>query len=77
MHRSLMHRQLSSYCGRRFIGVYEDMKDAIAAAEAGYRAIREMRVEEREKLITAIRTLCREEAPSWQSSALPRPRWVG
>ena len=41
----------ASYCGRRFIGVYEDMKDAIAAAEAGYRAIREMRVEEREKLM--------------------------
>ena len=53
----------TSYCGRRFIGVYEDMKDAIAAAEAGYRAIREMRVEEREKLITSIREFCRQEAP--------------
>ncbi|MBO7292565.1 MAG: aldehyde dehydrogenase family protein, partial [Clostridia bacterium] len=53
----------ASYCGRRFIGVYEDMKDAIAAAEAGYRAIREMRVEEREKLITSIRDFCRAEAP--------------
>ena len=53
----------ASYCGRRFIGVYEDMKDAIAAAEAGYRAIREMRVEDRERLISSIRTLCREEAP--------------
>ncbi len=53
----------TSYCGRRFIGVYEDMNDAIAAAEAGYRAIREMRVEMREKLITSIRDFCRAEAP--------------
>ncbi len=52
-----------SYCGRKFIGIYETMEDAIAAAEEGYRAIRAMRVEDREKLITSIRNLCREEAP--------------
>ena len=53
----------TSYCGRRYIGVYDDMNAAIAAAEEGYRAIREMRVEERERLIDSIRSLCRDEAP--------------
>ena len=52
-----------SYQGRSFIGVYEDMNDAIVAANAGYKAIRAMSVEDREKLITVIRRLCREEAP--------------
>ena len=52
----------SSYCGRKFVGVYDDMNDAIEAANAGYRAIRSMRVEEREKLITKIRELTRAEA---------------
>jgi propionaldehyde dehydrogenase len=52
----------SSYCGRKYIGVYEDMNDAIEAANAGYRAIRSMRVEERETLITKIRELTRAEA---------------
>ena len=51
-----------SYCGRKFIGVFEDMNDAIEAANAGYKAIRSMRVEEREKLITKIREMTREEA---------------
>ena len=51
------------YSGRRFIGVYSDMNDAIAAAERGYRAVRAMSLEEREKLIAVIRTLTREEAP--------------
>lgn len=53
----------TSYCGRKLIGVYEDMNDAIEASNAGYRSIRSMRVEEREKLITAIRELARAEAP--------------
>ncbi len=52
----------TSYCGRKLVGVYEDMNDAIEAANAGYRAIRSMRVEEREKLITKIRELTRAEA---------------
>ena len=51
------------YSGRRFIGVSSDMNDAIAAAERGYRAVRAMSLEEREKLIAVIRTLTREEAP--------------
>ena len=50
-----------SYQGRSFIGVYEDMNDAIVAANAGYKAIRAMSVEDREKLITVIRRLCRED----------------
>ena len=52
-----------SYNGRKFIGIFEDMNDAINAANAGYKAIRSMRVEEREKLISKIRELTREEAP--------------
>ena len=52
-----------SYQGRSFIGVYEDMNDAIVAANAGYKAIRAMSLEDREKVIAVIRRLCREEAP--------------
>lgn len=53
----------TQYNGRAFIGVYADMNEAIDAAAAGYKAIRSMSVAEREKIITAIRNLCREEAP--------------
>ena len=53
----------TQYNGRKLIGVYADMNDAIDAATAGYKAIRAMSVEEREKVITAIRELCRKEAP--------------
>lgn len=52
----------TQYGGRKLIGIYEDMNDAIKAAEAGYRAIRSMSVEEREKIITEIRKRTREEA---------------
>ena len=52
----------AGYRGKRYIGVYDDMSDAIDAAESGYKAIRAMSLEEREKLITAIRDLCRKEA---------------
>ena len=51
------------YAGRKFVGVYADMNDAIAAAERGYKAIRAMTLEERERIITAIRELTRAEAP--------------
>ena len=53
----------TAYCGRSFVGVYERMEDAIAAAEDGYRAVRAMSVAKREKLITVIREMIREEAP--------------
>ncbi len=53
----------TQYGGRKLVGIYEDMNDAIAAADAGYRAIRSMSVEQRETIITEIRRLTREEAP--------------
>lgn len=52
----------TQYRGRKLIGVFEDMHDAIAAAAAGYRTIRGMSVAEREKMIASIRQLTREEA---------------
>ncbi len=53
----------TQYAGRQFIGVYNDMNKAIEAANGGYRAVRSMQVEDREKIIAEIRRLCREEAP--------------
>ena len=53
----------AGYNGKKYIGVYDDMKDAIDAAECGYKAIRAMSLEEREKVIAIIRDLCRKEAP--------------
>ncbi len=50
------------YNGRKFIGVYKDMQDAVAAATQGYKVIRAMSLEEREKVIAAIRDLTRAEA---------------
>ena len=52
----------TQYGGRKLVGIYEKMEDAIAAAEVGYKAIRAMSVAEREKLITSIRNYCRAEA---------------
>ena len=52
----------TQYNGRKLIGIYTKMEDAIAAAEVGYKAIRAMSVAEREKLITSIRNYCRAEA---------------
>ncbi|MCQ2449554.1 MAG: aldehyde dehydrogenase family protein, partial [Clostridia bacterium] len=53
----------TAYEGRQLIGIYSDMNEAIAAANEGYKAVRKMSVEQREKIITAIRKLTREEAP--------------
>ena len=52
----------TQYAGRKFIGVFDDMNDAIAAAQNGYKAVRAMSVEDREKIITEIRRLARAEA---------------
>ena len=52
----------TQYCGRKLIGIYDEMKDAIAAAMEGYKAIRGMSVEQREKMIAEIRRLTRAEA---------------
>ena len=53
----------TSYEGRPFIGVFDDMKDAIDAAISGYKAVRAMSLLERERIITVIRDLTRKEAP--------------
>lgn len=52
----------TQYKGRRFIGIYSDMNEAIENANVGYRAVRAMTVEQREKIITEIRRLTRAEA---------------
>lgn len=52
----------TQYHGRKFIGIYEDMNDAIAAANEGYKTVRAMSVAQREVLITRIRAMIREEA---------------
>ena len=52
----------TTYKGRRLIGIYADMNEAIEAADKGYRAIRAMSVEQREKIITEIRRLTIAEA---------------
>ena len=52
----------TSFNGRKFIGIFDDMNEAIEAANKGYKAIRDMSVIEREKIITEIRKLTREEA---------------
>ncbi|MBO5294244.1 MAG: aldehyde dehydrogenase family protein, partial [Clostridia bacterium] len=53
----------TEYRGRRLIGIYADMNEAIEAADRGYRAVRAMTVAEREKIITEIRRLTVAEAP--------------
>lgn len=52
----------TQYEGRTFAGVYTDMNTAIAATQEGYKALRAMTVEQREKIITEIRRLTRAEA---------------
>ena len=53
----------TEYKGRKLVGIYADMNEAIEAAERGYRAVRAMTVAEREKIITEIRRLTVAEAP--------------
>ena len=52
----------TEYNGRKLVGIYADMNEAIDAAERGYRAVRAMTVEQREKIITEIRRLTVAEA---------------
>ena len=52
----------TEYNGRKLIGIYSDMNEAIDAAERGYKAVRAMSVEQREKIITEIRRLTVAEA---------------
>jgi len=51
-----------SYFGRKYIGVYDNMEEAMVAVKASYKAIRELSVERREEIITEIRKLCNAEA---------------
>lgn len=53
----------TQYNGRKLVGIFNDMNDAITAADKAYRAVRAMSVAQREKIITEIRRLTREEAP--------------
>ncbi len=52
----------TQYKGRKLIGVYATMEEAIDAANIGYKAVRSMSVEQREKIITSIREFTRAEA---------------
>ncbi len=52
----------TEYAGRKLIGIYSDMNEAIDAAEKGYFAVRSMTVEQREKIIAEIRRLTVAEA---------------
>ena len=52
----------TEYNGRKLIGIYADMNEAIDMAEKGYRAVRAMTVEQREKIIDEIRRLTYAEA---------------
>lgn len=52
----------AGYQGRKYIGVFESMNDAIEAANNGYRIVRDMSVEKRERIITKIREYTRAEA---------------
>ena len=52
----------TQYHGRKLIGIYATMEEAIEAANKGYKAVRAMSVAEREKIVTAIRELTRAEA---------------
>ena len=53
----------TEYNGRKLLGIYSDMNEAIDAAEKGYFAVRAMTVEQREKIIAEIRRLTVAEAP--------------
>lgn len=53
----------AEYEGRKLIGIFDDMNTAIDAAERGYKAVRAMTVEQRERIITEIRRLTIAEAP--------------
>lgn len=52
----------TSFEGRKLVGIFSDMNDAIAAANKGYQAIREMSVAQRQKIIDKIREYTRENA---------------
>ena len=50
------------YGARKYVGIYSDMNDAIAAVQEAYLTVRAMSVEQREAIITEIRRLTKAEA---------------
>ena len=52
----------TQYNGRKLVGIFSDMNEAIDAANRSYKAVRAMSVEQRQKIIDEIRRLTREEA---------------
>lgn len=54
----------TQFKGHKYVGVFSDMNECIAQAEKGFKVIRNMSIVEREKIITEIRRLTREEAPT-------------
>ncbi len=50
------------YGPRKYVGIYSDMNDAIAAVQEAYLTVRAMSVEQREAIITEIRRLTKAEA---------------
>ena len=60
----------TQYHGRKLIGVYNTMEEAIAAAEAGYKAIRAMSVAQREKLITTELSVNKERVKTIKTASL-------
>ncbi len=52
----------TQYNGRKLVGIFSDMNEAIDAANRAYKAVRAMSVEQRQKIIDEIRRLTREEA---------------
>lgn len=49
--------------GKTYLGVFNDMNDAIEAAYQAQKVLRDMSYEQREKMISCIRRLIMEEAP--------------
>lgn len=52
----------TEYDGRKLVGIFSCMNEAIDAAERSYKAVRAMTLEQREKIITEIRRLTVAEA---------------
>ena len=66
----------TAYNGRPFIGIYSDMNEAIENANNGYKAVRAMSVEQREKLLPLFANLPAPRPEFWPKWALPKPAWA-
>lgn len=54
-------------------GIFAEMNDAIAAAKQAQAVVRNMTMEQREKIITNIRAKTRKHSPAW---ALKKQAWA-